>query len=135
MGSYNETENVNFKPLSEKSFYLVKELLETRVSCVTILSNLVDGQDINFPDLHTILLNNFQFAYLLKAFIAINVSYRKFVVPGTDLYGLFGPVLKDIYEANVEDLNDELCNILKILSRDESFNISMHKIKINKVTW
>ena len=135
MGSLTETVDVNFKPLSEKSFNLIKELLETRVSCVTALSNLEDGQDINFHELHTILLHSSQFAYLLKAFLAINVAYRKFVVPRTDLYGLLGPVLKDIYEVNLEDLNDELYNILKILSRDDSFNTAMHSIKLNKVSW
>ena len=135
MGSLTETVDVKFKPLSEKSFNLIKELLETRVSCVTALSNLEDGQDINFHELHTILLHSSQFAYLLKAFLAINVAYRKFVVPGTDLYGLLGPVLVDIYEANVEDLNDELFNILKILSKDDSFNTAMNSIKLNKVSW
>ena len=72
MGSLTETVDVKFKPLSEKSFNLIKELLETRVSCVTALSNLEDGQDINFHELHTILLHSSQFAYLLKAFLAIN---------------------------------------------------------------
>ena len=135
LGTWNETVDVNFKPLPEKSFNLLKELLETRVSCVTVLSNLLDVQDINFSDLHYILLGNLNFAYLLKAFLAINMTYRRFVITGTDLSLLLCPILKDVYEANEEDV-DEMFNILQILSTDEMFNKAIHSNnKLGQVSW
>ena len=133
----NETVDVNFKPLSEKSYNLIKELLETRVSCVTVLSNLINGQDIKFSDLHTILLRKMTFSYLLKALIAINMSYRRFVMTGTDLSPLLSSILKDVYDVNVETgaCVDEKFNILQILSRDEMFNTAIHTSKFGQVTW
>ena len=137
LGTLNETVDVNFKPLSEKSYNLIKELLETRVSCVTVLSNLINGQDIKFSDLHTILLGNMTFSYLLKALIAINMSYRRFVMTGTDLSPLLSSILKDVYDVNVETgaCVDEKFNILQILSRDEMFNTAIHMSKFGQVTW
>jgi hypothetical protein len=137
LGTLNETVDVNFKPLSEKSYNLIKELLETRVSCVTVLSNLIDGQDIKFSDLHTILLGNMTFSYLLKALMAINMSYRRFVMTGTDLSPLLSSILKDVYDVNVETgaCVDEKFNILQILSRDEMFNTAIHMSKFGQVTW
>ena len=133
----NETVDVNFKPLSEKSFNLVKELLETRVSCVTVLSNLMDVEDIKFSDLHHLLCGRLESAYLLKALLAINMPYRQFVMTKTDLSLLICPVLKKVYEASVEDVNvlDEAFNILQILSRDETFNIAIHSTKFDQVNW
>merc|ERR1719341_2029207 len=137
LGTLNETVDTDFKPLSEKSFDLLKELLETRMSCVTVLSNLVDGQVVKFSDLHSLLLGNMTFSYLLKALLAINTQYRRFVLTGTDLSLLLSSILKDVYDVNVEDGDgvDEKFNILQILSRDEMFNTSIHTSKFGQVTW
>jgi len=138
LGSWTESVDVNFKPLADKSLDLIKELIETRVSCVTVLSNLKDLHDVNFSDLHYILLGNPDNTFLLKALLAINMAYRKFVITGTDIALLICPILKDIYESNKDDsdISDELFSILQILVTDEMFNKAIHSsCKLGQVLW
>merc|ERR1712128_349201 len=74
---------------------------------------------------------------LPSSLLAINMPYRNFVMTRTDLSVLICPVLKKVYETSAEDVNvlDEAFNILQILARDETFNMSIQSTKLGPVSW
>ena len=130
-----ETVDVDFKPLSVKSYDLIKELLETRVSCVTVLSNIQSSDSASFTKLHSLLLNKNEFSFLFKALLAINIGYRDFLIKQTDLKILVNPILKKIYEAESDQFEHESTSILKILVSERSFQCLINSMIIQHVPW
>ena len=130
-----ETVDVDFKPLSVKSYDLIKELLETRVSCVTVLSNIQSSDSASFTKLHSLLLNKNEFSFLFKALLAINIGYRDFLIKQTDLKILVNPILKKIYEAESDQFEHESTSILKILVSERSFQCLINSTILQHVPW